>query len=105
MYICGELIPMWFNFVKGLVISEDFPPFTSRETQQQYKILRAILMYLVKKRLARLAEIGHGVADLEDLPLNISRWTLQPHKVLHVINMNSCENVPRYVCRISRDER
>ena len=31
----------------------------------------------------------HGVADSEDIPLNISRWTLQPHKLLHVINMNS----------------
>ena len=44
---------------------------------------------LVKKCLARRAATAHGVADSEDLPLNISWWTLQPHKVLHVINMNS----------------
>ena len=60
-----------------------------RETLQQYKILRASLVNLVKKCLARCAAIAHGVADSEDIPPNISRWTLQPHKVLHMITMNS----------------
>ena len=47
------------------------------------------VVFLVKQCLARRAATAHGVADSEDLPLNIYWWTLQPHKVLHVINMNS----------------
>ena len=43
-------------------------------------------MNLAKKRLAMLVELAHGVTDSEDLPPNISRWTLRPHKVLHMIN-------------------
>ena len=65
MDVCGELILLWLNFVKGVVDSEDLPLITSRETLQQYQILRAILMNFAKKCLEMLAGITEKNDDFK----------------------------------------
>ena len=53
--------------VRGVVDAEDLPLITSRETLQQYKILRAILLNLVKKCLQMLAEITRKNDDFKEV--------------------------------------
>ena len=57
-----ELIPKWFNVVKGVVASEDLPLNVYRETLLQNKILRVIKKNHVTKYLEMLAD----TAELKD---------------------------------------
>ena len=53
--------------VRGVVDTEHLPLITSRETLQQYKILRAILLNIVKKCLQMLAEITRKNDDFKEV--------------------------------------
>jgi heat shock protein beta len=57
-----DLLPRYFNFIRGVVDSEDLPLNVSRENLQHSKLLRKIKKKLVAKIIAMLQEL----ADKED---------------------------------------
>ena len=63
---CDELIPEWFNVVKGVVDSEDLPLNVYRETQLQNKILLVIKKNHVTKYLEMLAGFAELNGDREE---------------------------------------
>jgi len=52
---CGDLLPGWMRFVKGLVDSSDLPLNISRETLQENRMLKQISKRLVGKVLDTLS--------------------------------------------------
>ena len=51
-----ELMPRYFNFIQGVVDSDDLPLNVSRETLQQMKIIKTIKKKLVRKVIDKLTK-------------------------------------------------
>ena len=64
---CDGLMPVWLNFAKGVVDSDDLPLNIPRETLQQNKILRVVKKNLVKRCLQMFAEIVEKKDDYKKL--------------------------------------
>ena len=53
-----DLIPKYFNFLKGVIHSDDMPLNVSRENLQQQRILKIISNKLTKKIIEMLTDLA-----------------------------------------------
>jgi len=60
-----DLLPKYLNFIRGVVDSDDLPLNVSRETLQQYRLLKIMGKKLVRKVLEMLRKLSLGKKDSE----------------------------------------
>jgi molecular chaperone HtpG len=58
---CKDLYPEYFNFIHGVVDSQDLPLNASRELLQQSKVIKQINKALVKKTIEMLSDLSTDV--------------------------------------------
>ena len=62
---CGDLLPDYFSFVKGLVDSQDLSLNISREMLQHDRQLKAIAQHIEKKIKSELEKIREQIQNIE----------------------------------------
>jgi len=60
---CGDLLPSWLRFLKGVIDSEDLPLNISRETLQANPLIAKIRAGLIKRVLGELTKIAENEPD------------------------------------------
>ncbi|VEL16915.1 unnamed protein product [Protopolystoma xenopodis] len=59
-----DLMPKYFNFIKGIVDSDDLPLNVSRENLQQSKLLKIIKKKLIRKVIEMISKLSESLYDI-----------------------------------------
>ncbi|MGE5399407.1 MAG: molecular chaperone HtpG [Ignavibacteriales bacterium] len=83
--------------------NNDFLGYNRHEYGLDLYVRRVLIQHQNKELLPEYLSFVKGVVDSEDLPLNISRETLQENIVFHKISMNVTGQILSHLTKIAKD--
>merc|ERR1711963_110437 len=92
----GEVTFKSLLFVPSTQPSESFNKYGSMDEQIKLYVRRVFITDDFKDMMPNYLSFVRGVVDSDDLPLNVSRETLQQHKLLKIIKKIEEEKYPTF---------
>merc|ERR1739847_101452 len=100
----GEVTFKSFLFVPVNQKTEDFQKYGTQDEQIKLYVRRVFITDDFKDMMPTYLSFVKGVVDSDDLPLNVSRETLQQHKLLKVIKKKLVRKTLDMIKKISDDK-
>merc|ERR1712001_730808 len=100
----GEVTFKSLLFVPVNQKTEDFQKYGTQDEKIKLYVRRVFITDDFKDMMPNYLSFVKGVVDSDDLPLNVSRETLQQHKLLKVINKKLVRKTLDMIKKISNDK-